>query len=66
LDAPLVIKRGDTVSMEANIGGITVKTSGTAISDGRIGQQIRVKNNQSARVINAKVIGSGQVQSVLQ
>ena len=66
LDAPMVIKRGDTVSMEANIGGISVKTSGTAVSDGRVGQQIRVKNNQSSRVINAKVVGSGLVQSVLQ
>jgi flagella basal body P-ring formation protein FlgA len=65
LDAPLVIKRGDTVSMEASAGEISVKTSGTAVSDGRIGQQIRVKNNQSARVINAKVVGPGQVQSIL-
>lgn len=65
LDAPLVIKRGDTVSMEASAGEISVRTSGTAVSDGRIGQQIRVKNNQSARVINAKVVGPGQVQSIL-
>ncbi len=65
LDSPLVIKRGDTVSMEASAGEISVRTSGTAVSDGRIGQQIRVKNNQSARVINAKVVGPGQVQSIL-
>lgn len=65
LDAPLVIKRGDTVSMEASAGEISVRTSGTAVSDGRVGQQIRVKNNQSARVINAKVVGPGQVQSIL-
>lgn len=65
LDAPLVIKRGDTVSMESNAGGISVKTSATAVSDGRVGQQIRVKNNQSARVINARVVEAGKVQSIL-
>ncbi len=65
LDAPLVIKRGDIVSMESSAGEISVKTSATAVSDGRIGQQIRVKNNQSARIINAKVVGTGKVQSVL-
>lgn len=65
LDSPLVIRRGDTVSMESAIGDISVTTSGTAVSDGRIGQQIRVKNLQSARVINAKVVASGKVQSIL-
>lgn len=65
LDAALVIKRGDTVSMEASAGEISVKTNGTAVTDGRMGQQIRVKNNQSARIINAKVVGVGKVQSIM-
>lgn len=65
LDAPLVIKRGDAVSMEARAGEISVKTNGTAISDGRVGQQIRVKNNQSARIVNARVIGPGKVQGIM-
>jgi len=65
LDSPLVIKRGDLVSMESSAGEISVTTSATAVSDGRIGQQIRVKNNQSARIINAKVVGTGKVQSIL-
>jgi len=64
LDSPLVIRRGDTVSMESSAGEISVKTSATAVSDGRLGQQIRVKNNQSARIINAKVVGAGKVQSI--
>ncbi|RZA05112.1 MAG: flagellar basal body P-ring formation protein FlgA [Moraxellaceae bacterium] len=65
LDAPLVIKRGDAVTMEAAAGEIVVRTNGTAVTDGRIGQQIRVKNNQSARIINAKVIEAGRVQSIM-
>lgn len=65
LDSPQVIKRGDTVTVEAAAGEIRVKTNATAITDGRIGQQIRVKNNQSARIINAKVVGAGLVQSIM-
>ncbi len=65
LDTQLAIKRGDEVSVEALAGSIRVVTTGTAITNGRIGQQIRVKNNQSARILSAKVIGPGKVQSML-
>ena len=65
LDTQLAIKRGDEVSVEAFAGSIRVVTTGTAVSDGRIGQQIRIKNNQSARILSAKVIGPGKVLSIL-
>ncbi len=65
LASPLVIKRGDEVSIQATVGAISVVTNGTATGDGRLGQQIRVKNNQSERVINARVVGPGQVQSLM-
>lgn len=65
LDAPLAIRRGDEVSVEALAGSIRVVTTGTAVSDGRIGQKIRIKNNQSARILSATVIGAGKVQSIL-
>jgi flagellar basal body P-ring formation protein FlgA len=64
LDMPLAIKRGDQVSIEALTGNIRVATTGTAISDGRIGQQIKIKNNQSARILSAKVLGPGKVGSI--
>lgn len=65
LASPLVIRRGDTVSMESVVGDISVRTNATAVSDGRIGQQIRVKNVQSERIVNARVVASGKVQSIL-
>ena len=65
LNSPLMIKRGDEVSVEAVAGSIRVVTNGTAVSDGRMGQQIRVKNNQSERIVNARVVGPGKVQSIL-
>jgi len=65
LDAPLVIKRGEEVTVEAIAGGIKVLTTGTAVTDGRLGQQMRVKNNQSERIVTAKVVGPGRVQNLL-
>jgi flagellar basal body P-ring formation protein FlgA len=65
LNTQLAIKRGDEVSLEALAGSIRVVTTGTAISNGRIGQQIKVKNNRSARIVSVKVIGPGKVQSIL-
>ncbi|MES2675635.1 MAG: flagellar basal body P-ring formation chaperone FlgA [Pseudomonadota bacterium] len=65
LNTQLAIKRGDEVSLESLAGSIRVVTTGTAITNGRIGQQIRVKNNQSTRIVSAKVIGPGKVQSIL-
>jgi len=65
LAAPLVIKSGEEVSIEASVGTISVVTNGTATGDGRLGQQIRVKNNHSERVINARVVGPGKVQSLM-
>ncbi len=61
LNAPKVIKRGDQVALSSNIAGINVTSSGTAMSDGRIGERIRIKNNQSARVISGTVVAEGKV-----
>lgn len=63
LDAPTVIKRGDPVALSASIGGISVATTGTAMGQGRIGQKIRIRNNQSNRIISARVTGPGQAQT---
>ncbi len=61
LDQPLLIHRGEAVLINAEAGSMTVKMSGTALGDGRRGQPIRVKNDGSAKVVDAKVIGPGQV-----
>jgi len=63
LDAPRAIKRGDLVELASVAGSIRVITSGTAMSDGRIGQKIRVRNTQSTRVVSARVMAPGQVET---
>jgi len=65
LDAPKLIKRGDDVVIMASTQGIMIKMRGTAMQDGELGEQITVKNNQSARIIKAKVSESGLVSVTL-
>jgi flagella basal body P-ring formation protein FlgA len=63
LAPPLMVRRGDTVMINAATSVISVKMSGVALTDGRRGEQIRIKNQGSARVIDARVTGPGQVQA---
>lgn len=58
---PKVIKRGERVIITAAKSGIGIRMNGIAQSDGRRGQMIRVKNQNSERVINAIVTGVGEV-----
>lgn len=62
---PLAVKRGEEVRLEAQAGGISVSTRGTAMSSGRVGEQIRVKNNRSQRIVTGQVVAPGQVETVL-
>lgn len=65
LDSPMVVKRGEIVMIELQAGAISVSSMGTAMSHGRIGDRIKVRNGQSDRVINAEVIAAGKVLSAI-
>jgi flagella basal body P-ring formation protein FlgA len=58
---PKLVKRGERVMITSERSGIAIKMNGIALSDGSRGQVIRVKNQNSERVINATVIDLGQV-----
>lgn len=62
IQLPPMIKRGDQVVIIANSGSIKVKMPGEALSDGAFGQQIRVRNTRSQRIVHARVIAPGQVE----
>jgi flagella basal body P-ring formation protein FlgA len=64
LDAPTAVKRGELVTLESQAGSIKVSSVGTAMADGRVGQQIRVRNNSSERIISGVVISQGVVQTL--
>jgi len=56
-----VVCRNESVVIKAVKGGLIITTKGTALSDGAPGEQVRVKNNKSNRIINAIVTGIAEV-----
>lgn len=58
---PLLVDRGDQVLIVAANDKIKIKMQGVAMSKGRKGQQIRIKNKQSQRIISAYVEDRGLV-----
>lgn len=65
LTEPTVVERGDQVRLRAQTGTISVNTTGTALSSGRVGEQVRVRNDRSERVIRGRVTGPGEVEVTL-
>jgi len=59
LEAPLLVRRGEAVTISAQAGVIGVKMQGTALSDGRRGERIKIKNQASAKVVEAQVVAPG-------
>lgn len=65
LAEPLAVERGDQVRLRANAGPIEVHTSGTAMGSGRVGDQIRVRNDRSERVVRGRIVARGTVEVLL-
>ncbi len=64
LKAPNVVRRGQQVTIRSGSkeGPFNIRMSGTALSDGRIGQRIRVKNRSSGRTIEGVIQSSEVIQ----
>jgi flagella basal body P-ring formation protein FlgA len=58
---PRFIKRGDKIVISAIQPAFTIRMNGVAMMDGAKGQLIRIKNENSGRIINATVIEPGLV-----
>jgi len=54
---PLMVKRGEAVMIRASSSIVAVKVSGIAMTDGRLGEQIRIKNDSSSRIVSATMVG---------
>lgn len=61
LTNPVVIKRGEIIALQRKTSGFMVSMKGSAMSDGAIGDKIRVKNNSSKRIVEGRVIQAGIV-----
>lgn len=64
LAAPIVVKRGDPVTMTARQDGIEVSMGGEALDAGARGAVVRVKNSASGQVVRMRVLGAGTVQPI--
>lgn len=64
LDIPATIERGDFITILSGEGIVQVVAKGYALSDGSLHDQIRVRNTDSKKVIQAEVIEPGFVRAV--
>jgi flagella basal body P-ring formation protein FlgA len=66
LGAPLLVRRGQMVTIVATHDGIEAATQGEALSNGSAGDLIRVRNQSSEKVIETQVTGEGVVTSTFR
>jgi flagella basal body P-ring formation protein FlgA len=59
--APLMVGRGDIVTLVYQMPGLMLTTRGQALDQGAIGDLVTVLNQQSKRTVNGVVIGPGRV-----
>ena len=60
-DEPMVHQSAG-VTLVAQKGNVRVEAAGKALEDGQMGEEIRVKNNGSAKIFQARVIGPSLVE----
>jgi flagella basal body P-ring formation protein FlgA len=62
LDPPVIINRGERVKIRVNRPGIRIEMNGTALENGRQDERIRVRNEQSQKIVYGRAAGRGLVQ----
>lgn len=62
LASPVLVERGQRVTMIAELDGVQAQTVGEAMKKGRKGEIIKVKNESSERVVSAVVANAGVVR----
>lgn len=66
LDAPILVRRGQQVTLEATQGGFQVRMAGVARSEGSLGEIIEVENGGSGRIVQAVVRSAKSVEVLLR
>jgi flagella basal body P-ring formation protein FlgA len=62
--AAKAVQRGQTVTLVANGGGMSVRMAGRALSDGLINQRIRVENLSSGKIVEG-IARSEQIVEII-
>ncbi|MFM7272813.1 MAG: flagellar basal body P-ring formation chaperone FlgA [Gammaproteobacteria bacterium] len=60
LESPVLVRRGERITVSVRSGGISVSTVAEALRDGRKGERIQARNLQSRRTIDLTFTGAGQ------
>ena len=58
---PTLVSKGEKVVINAATQGLEIRASGIALSDGALGELVRVKNVQTKRIIEGRVSGAGRI-----
>ena len=58
---PLLVRRGEIVTMEIRTPYVVVTARGRALQSGARGDTIRLRNTQSKKTLEAKIVGPGRV-----
>lgn len=61
----LLVKRGQEVTLLASMGGIEVRSRGTALGDGSVNSRIQVRNSTTTKVVEGVVDGESLVRVLL-
>jgi len=61
VEDPIVVHKGDLVTIELNTAAMQLTAQGKALDDGAMGAAIRINNTQSNRIIDAAVAGPNRV-----
>ncbi|MFT2110689.1 flagellar basal body P-ring formation chaperone FlgA [Marinomonas sp. 2405UD68-3] len=60
-ELPIIIKKGSRIVIKAQSSTISIKMNGESLENGVLGQQIRVKNTSSGRIVYGKVVSSNEI-----
>jgi flagellar basal body P-ring formation protein FlgA len=66
LVAPKAVQRGQSVTLLADAGGISVRMAGRALSDGLLNQRVRVQNLSSGKIVEGIARSPQVVEIILQ
>jgi flagella basal body P-ring formation protein FlgA len=66
LVAAKVVQRGQSVTLLADAGGISVRMAGRALSDGLMNQRVRVQNLSSGKIVEGIARSEQVVEIILQ
>jgi flagella basal body P-ring formation protein FlgA len=66
LVAAKVVQRGQSVTLLADVGGMSVRMTGRALSDGLMNQRVRVQNLSSGKIVEGIARSEQTVEIILQ